>query len=270
LFAFLAARAIPGVEAVHGLEYRRLVPTAGGDALLRLRPTAGEAAIELEIDGVGRDEVMRLVGVARRLLDLDADPTAIDAVLETDEILRPLVRAHPGMRLPSAFDGFATTVLAILAQGVTLASARTLAGRIARVHGRVVDVGDPATDRLFPEPQVLARADLSALGLTGRRAATITGVAAAVAEGRLELDAEADPARTLATLSALPGIGQWTTGYVALRVFGDRDAFPPGDAAVRAAFRRLALPSDPASITTRAEAWRPWRAYALLHLWASD
>jgi AraC family transcriptional regulator of adaptative response / DNA-3-methyladenine glycosylase II len=269
LFGFLAARAIPGVEAVDGLEYRRVVSTVSGDAVLRLRPPAGEAAMELEISGAGWDEATGVVAAARRLLDLDADPEAIDAVLAADGVLGPLVRAHPGMRLPGAFDGFATTVLAILAQGVTLASARTLAGRIAHAHGRVVDLGDPAIDRLFPEPSVLAGADLGALGLTGRRAATIRAVAAAVAEGRLELDAAAAPARALATLGAIPGIGPWTTGYVALRVFGDRDAFPPGDAAVRTAFRRFGLPSDLAVIAARAEAWRPWRSYALAHLWAS-
>ncbi len=268
LFAFLAARAIPGVEAVEGLEYRRVASASAGEAVLRLRPATG-SAMELEVDGAGRDEAWGFVGVARRVLDLDADPAAIDAVLEADDVLRPLIRAHPGMRLPGAFDGFAATVLAILAQGVTLASARTLAGRISRAHGRAIDVGDHAIDRLFPEPEVLARADLSALRLTGRRAATIRDVSAAVADGRLALDADADPERTLATLSAIPGIGPWTTGYVALRVLGDRDAFPPGDAAVRAAFRRFGLPSDPASIAIRAETWRPWRGYALAHLWAS-
>ena len=269
LFAFLAARAIPGVEAVSGLEYRRVVVLGSGDAVLRVRPAAGEpAAMELEVESATADELAALAAAARRLLDLDADPTAIDAVLAADEVLRPLVVEHPGTRLPGAFDGFASTVLAILAQGVTLASARTLAGRIAHAHGRVVDVGDPTLVRRFPEPGVLATADLATVGLTGRRAATIRAVAAAVADGSLELSAAADAGATLATLRAIPGIGPWTTGYVALRVLGDRDAFPPDDAAVRAAFRRLGLPSDAASIAARAERWRPWRAYALAHLWS--
>jgi AraC family transcriptional regulator of adaptative response / DNA-3-methyladenine glycosylase II len=269
LFAFLAARAIPGVEAVNGLEYRRVVQTRSGDAVLRLRPVPGSPLeIELSVETATSDEVGGFVAHARRLLDLDADPVAIDAALAADDVLRPSVIAHPGMRLPGAFDGFASTVLAILAQGVTLALARTLAGRIAHEHGRAVDVGDPGLVRLFPGPDVLATADLSAIGQTGRRAATIRAVAAAVANGGLELSATVDPVATLATLRAIPGIGPWTTGYVGLRVFGDRDAFPPGDAAVRAAFRRLGLPADPASIAARAERWRPWRAYALAHVWS--
>jgi AraC family transcriptional regulator of adaptative response / DNA-3-methyladenine glycosylase II len=270
LFAFLAARAIPGVEAVTGLEYRRVVPTRSGDAVLRLRPALGEPlAMELVVESATPGEVQALAVAARPLLDLDADPVAIDAVLSADEALRPLVRAHPGVRLPAAFDGFASTLLAILAQGVTLASARTLAGRIARAHGPTVAVGEEALDRRFPDPAVLATADLSAVGLAGRRAATIRAVSRAVADGDLELWAAADPVATLAALRAIPGIGPWTAGYVALRVLGDRDAFPPDDAAVRAAFRRLGLPSDAVSIATRAERWRPWRAYALAHLWSS-
>lgn len=271
LFAFLAARAIPGVEVVDGLEYRRAVRVASGsaDAMLRLRPDPTAAsAMELEVRSGETDDRADLVCAARRVLDLDADPAVIDAALIRDAPLRPLVAAHPGTRLPGAFDGFASTVLAILAQGVTLAAARTIAGRIARRHGRAVDLGDPAIDRYFPEPAVLAGADLSGMGLTGRRVATVRALARAVADGQLDLGPTADRRTTLDTLGAIPGIGPWTTGYVALRVFGDRDAFPPGDAAVRAAFRRLGLPADPASIAARAEAWRPWRGYALVHLWS--
>jgi AraC family transcriptional regulator of adaptative response / DNA-3-methyladenine glycosylase II len=270
LFGFLAARAIPGVEAVDGLEYRRAVPAPSGDAILRLRPAPdGTPAMVLEIGAAEPDELDRLVRAARRVLDLDADPLAIDATLARDPALRPLVAANPGSRLPGAFDGFASTVLAILAQGVTLASARTLAGRIARRHGRPVDLGDPAIDRGFPQPAVLAEADLSGVGLTGRRAATIRALAGAVADGRLDLGPTAVRGATLTALSAIPGIGPWTTAYVALRVIGDADAFPPGDAAVRAAFRRLGLLADPASIAARAEQWRPWRGYALVHLWST-
>lgn len=224
--------------------------------------------MDLEAKGATPDELANLAVRVRRLLDLDADPVAVDAVLATDHALRPLVAASPGVRVPGAFDGFATTVLAILAQGVTLASARTIAGRIAYAHGRAVDIGDSAIVRAFPEPDALARADLSTTGLTGRRAATIRAVAAAVAEGGLDLRPEADPTSTIATLGRIPGIGPWTTAYVALRVLGDQDAFPPNDAAVRSALRRLGLPSDPASIAARADTWRPWRGYALVHLWS--
>lgn len=278
LFAFLGGRAVPGVECVSGLEYRRAIRTPDGPAVLRLRPApstalgggpAASPAMELEVDSVAPGELAGLVRAARRLLDLDADPGAIDTALAVDPVLRPFVLARPGTRLPGAFDGFATTVLAILAQGVTLASARTLAGRIADRHGSPIDVGDTAIVRQFPEPAVLATADLSSVGLTGRRAATIRAVAAAVADGRLVLDPAADPVATIAALQAIPGIGPWTAGYVALRVLRDPDAFPPGDAAVRVAFRRLGLPADPASIAARAERWRPWRGYALAHLWSA-
>jgi AraC family transcriptional regulator, regulatory protein of adaptative response / DNA-3-methyladenine glycosylase II len=276
LFAFLGARAIPGVEAVSGLEYRRAIRTREGDALLRLRPapvSVGEPArvpaMELHVVSVGPGELAGLVRAARRLLDLDADPVAIDAVLAADVALRPFVETRPGSRLPGAFDGFATTILAILAQGVSLASARTLAGRVAGRHGAAVDVGDGAIVRHFPEPAVLAGVDLTSVGLTGRRATTIRNVAAAVVEGRLQLDAAADPVATVAALRAIPGVGPWTAGYVALRVLRDPDAFPPDDAAVRAAFRRLGLPADPASISARAEDWRPWRGYGLAHLWSA-
>ena len=270
LFAFLAARAIPGVEVVNGLEYRRAVRGRSGETILRLRPATGPApAMELELGAIQPGERAGLIRAARHVLDLDADPRAIDAVLAADDRLAPLVAAAPGTRLPGAFDGLASTVLAILAQGVTLASARTMAGRIARRHGDPVDVGDPAIDRLFPDAVALAEADLTGIGVTGRRAATIRALAGAVASGRLDLSASADPVATLATLRAIPGIGPWTTGYVALRVLGDPDAFPPGDAAVRAAFRRLRLAADPASIASRAESWRPWRGYALVHLWST-
>ena len=269
LFGFLTARAIPGVEAVTGAEYRRAVQIGAGDAILRVRQgTEDQPTMEFSVESASPTESAAFAPRLRGFLDLDADPVAIDVVLGSDAILRPSVVASPGTRLPGAFDGFATTVLAILAQGVTLASARTLAGRIARTHGPAIEVGDPAIGRRFPEPVVLAGADLSTVGLAGRRAATIRAVAAAVADGRLELEFPADPAATIATLRAIPGIGPWTTGYVALRVLGDRDAFPPDDAAVRAAFRRLGLPSDPRSIAVRAETWRPWRGYALAHLWS--
>jgi len=277
LFAFLEARAIPGVEAVSGTEYRRAVRGAAGTeaALLRLRPgrvapgsPTGGPVMELAIDAVGPGELAPLVRSARRLLDLDADPVAIDGALAADDRLASLVAATPGMRLPAAFDGFATAVLAVLAQGVTLAAARAMAGRLAAAFGEPVELDDPAIHRLFPTPAALAAADLTSLRLAGRSARTVRALAWAVASGRVALDDAADPVATAEALAAIPGIGPWTTGYVALRILRDPDAFPRGDAAVRAAFRRLGLPADARSIAARAETWRPWRGYALAHLWA--
>jgi AraC family transcriptional regulator of adaptative response / DNA-3-methyladenine glycosylase II len=207
------------------------------------------------------------VGRARRFLDLDADPATIDAALAAHEPLRSLVAAVPGRRLPGAFEAWETTVLAVLGQGTALSGARRLAGRLAEAFGERVDVGVPGLERLFPSPPVLAQAELSGLGLPARKAAALRALAAAVAQRRIDLET-GDPAETLAALRAIPGIGPWTAGYVGLRVLRDPDAALPGDAAVAAALRRLGCDPGPAAVERLAESWRPWRGYAVAHLWA--
>jgi AraC family transcriptional regulator, regulatory protein of adaptative response / DNA-3-methyladenine glycosylase II len=272
LFEFVAARAIPGVEGVDGRSIRRAMLTPRGPALLRLEPAADADAIDLVADGVGAGEVAALVRAARRSLDLDADPAAIDAALASDPIVGPLVVAAPGRRLPGAFDPWATTVLAVLAQGIALSAARAAAGRLAAAIGEPLDLDDQGVDRLFPPPDRLAGTDLAAiggLGVPARKLATIARLARAVSDGIVDLDGGGDPARTLSALRAVPGIGPWTSAYVAMRVLRDPDAFPAGDAAVRAAFRRRGLRSDDPSIARAAEAWRPWRGYAVAHLWSA-
>jgi AraC family transcriptional regulator of adaptative response / DNA-3-methyladenine glycosylase II len=269
LLGFLADRAIPGVETADETGYRRAVSTAEGPRLLAIEVAEGETdAVRLSLDATSPGELAPIVRAARRLFDLDADPVAIDASLTSDHRLASLVRACPGRRLPGAFDAWATTILAVLGQGVSVAHARAAAGRIATAHGTVVDVGWTGVDRLFPAPSTLAAVDLGGLGIAARRAETIVVLARAVAEGRIDLE-RGSPAETLSRLQAIPGIGPWTAGYVALRVLRDPDAFPPGDAAVRAAFRRLDLADDAAAILRVAEAWRPWRGYAVAHLWAT-
>jgi len=268
LLAFVGARAIPHVELVEGRSIRRALPTAGGATLLRLEPAADEDAVELSVAGHGPGELAALVQAARRSLDLDADPATIDPALGGDPIVGPLVAAAPGRRLPGAFDPWATTVLAVLAQGTSLTAARAAAGRIALAHGPVASVAEPRIDRLFPGPAILAGADLSGVGAPARALVTIGTLARRVAEGRLDLEGGGDPERTIEALRTIPGIGPWTAAYVAMRVLRDPDAFPPGDAAVRAAFRRRGLPADDRSIARAAEAWRPWRGYAVAHLWS--
>ena len=265
LLAFLAARAIPGVEQVSGRRYTRTVHTPGGPGLIELEVPAqpsGQVLLRARLGGLRG--VGQLVSRCRQLLDLDADPHAIAAALGADEVLAPLVAARPGLRVPGAYDGFELTVRAVLGQQVSVAAARTFAGRIAARYGTPLDLAPAGPDGphlLFPRADGLAGADLSGLGLTGARQATLRALASAVASGRLCLDPGADPQETAARLGELPGIGPWTVSYVLMRAVADPDAFPAADLGLRRALAWLG--SDPA----RAERWRPWRAYAALHLW---
>lgn len=266
LLAFLAERSIPGTEWVGDGCYERLVETAAGHRPLRLALAPDASTVRLDIDGADPIELTPIVGAARRLLDLDADPVRVDAALAADPLFRPFVDAVPGVRLPGAFDPWQTTVLAILAQGISLRAARSLAGRIAALHSRVVDLGDGRTWRPFPGPDVVADANLAGTGLPARKQTSLRALAREVADGRIDLR-RGEPALVLEGLAALPGVGSWTTAYVALRVLRDPDAFLPGDAAVRAAFRRLGRSDADAAIARVAESWRPWRGYAVARLW---
>lgn len=277
VYAFLEARAIAGVEVVDGQRIRRVVRTADRTRILELaaapdrpgHPDDGPA-IDLRLDAAVRPaELAVLERHARCALDLDADPAAIVAALGDDPVIGRLVRSSPGRRLPGTLEPWAALILAIAAQGVSVASARATLGRIAERHGTPVRGSrHPALRRVFPGPERLAGADLTGLGLTGPRARTVDLVARAVGAGVIDLEG-GEPAATLGALREIPGIGPWTLGYVALRIHHDPDAFPPGDAAVRTAFRRLGLDADDRSVSRAAEAWRPWRGYALMHLWAS-
>jgi AraC family transcriptional regulator of adaptative response / DNA-3-methyladenine glycosylase II len=266
LLDFLAARAIPGVEEVSGNRYRRTVRTPGGPGLVELEVPPGlpgQVLLRARLSGLAG--VGQLVSRCRQLFDLDADPHAIAAVLGADELLGPLAAARPGLRVPGACDGFELAVRAVLGQQVSVAAARTFAGRIAARFGSRLELTGPAgldgPHLVFPQAQQLAEADLAGLGLTGARQATLRALAAAVAGGRLSLDPGADPQEIAARLAELPGVGPWTVSYVLMRAVADPDAFPAADLGLRRAMGRLGC--DPA----RAERWRPWRAYAALYLW---
>jgi AraC family transcriptional regulator of adaptative response / DNA-3-methyladenine glycosylase II len=201
-----------------------------------------------------------------RLLDLDADPLAIGEVLSTEPFMAALVAARPGLRVPGAYDGFELAVRAVLGQQVSVAGARTLAGRLVQRAGKPLDCtpeGAPLT-HVFPTAEAVAEADLSGLGLTGARERTLRAVATAVAAGEIDLDGGGDPAETAERLLALPGIGPWTVAYIQMRALRDPDAFPETDLVLRRILERHGL--DRAAT----DAWRPWRAYAALHLWTSS
>src|ERR1035437_9253999 len=266
MLGFLSARAIPGVEQVTDGRYARTIRTSAGAGVIELvpgPPAQGHVLLRVRLTGLGG--VGQVVSRCRQLFDLDADPAAIGSALASDHILGPLVHAHPGLRIPGAYDGFELAVRAVLGQQVSVSAGRTFAARLAARYGSplaVPDDGQPAMPRLlFPGPAQLADADLSGVGLTTSRQATLRALAGAMATGRLDLDPGTDPAEAAARLSELPGIGPWTVSYILMRAVRDPDAFPQTDLGLRRAIERLGCP--PAHATR----WRPWRAYAALHLW---
>jgi len=201
----------------------------------------------------------------RRLLDADADPVGIDQVLAADPVLAPSVRAVPGLRVPGAVDGPEILLRALLGQQVSIAAARTAATRLTRqVDDRLAEPDGELT-HLFPSPAAIAA--LPSVAGPRRRAETIQSTSAAIADGSLIIDQGRRTAELEADLTARPGIGPWTAGYVAMRVIGDPDVLLTGDLVLRRGAAALGLPEDPADLTTRAEDWRPFRSYAGLHLW---
>lgn len=270
LLAWLAARAVPGVEEVSGDVYRRVLRHPAGTAVLRVELGADRAAAGLEGPPASAAVTAAAAAAVAALVDAAADPAAIGAVLGADPVLRPLVRARPGLRCPGTVDPGELALRAVLGQQVSVAAARTLAGRLAADHG--VPVEDPSGGGLrhaFPSAAAIAALHPDDLPMPRARGRTLTGLAAALAAGRVVLAPGADAPSVRAALVALPGIGPWTADYVAMRALGDRDAFPATDLVVRRAARALGLPGPTADLVARAEAWRPYRAYATHHLWAS-
>jgi AraC family transcriptional regulator of adaptative response / DNA-3-methyladenine glycosylase II len=264
----LGDRAIPGVESLDGTAFRRAVRTPdGAHTVIALTPRLDQSDVILRFPA---DEVQpsSLIPMARRLLDLDADPAEIDVALSSDPALRPLVRATPGIRVPGSADGFELAVRAILGQQVSVRAARTFAGRIAATSGARIDRPFDGITHLFPPAEQLAASSLASFGLTTARAATLQRVAELVASGELDLSGTADREVTTERLLAVPGIGPWTAAYIAMRALRDPDAFPVGDLGIRLGFEALGLRSAPADTVGYAERWRPWRAYAVMHLWS--
>jgi AraC family transcriptional regulator of adaptative response / DNA-3-methyladenine glycosylase II len=266
LLAFLSVRGTPGVEVVRDGCYRRTVAIDGAAGAITVEPLPGEPTVLLRIQLAGCAGVLEIVERVRRLFDLDADPLQIASDLGRSRPLRALVKAAPGMRVPGAWDPFEIAVRAILGQQITVRAATTLSGRLAAAFGDPIDCGDGLT-RLFPRADVLAEADLSGIGLPRARAATLRALASAVARGEPVLDASRGYEAVVERLCEIPGIGAWTAQYIAMRALGEPDAFPAGDLGVRKALANGAGPLSAAAVERLAEPWRPWRAYAVMHLW---
>ncbi|HET9733215.1 MAG TPA: AlkA N-terminal domain-containing protein [Acidimicrobiales bacterium] len=263
LFGHLAATAIPGCEEVRDGWYRRTLRLAHGPGIVALRPEGDHVSAVMDLSDL-RD-LSAAVGRCRRLLDLDADPVAVDAALGRDRRLAPLVASHPGRRLPGSVDGAEMALRAVLGQQVSTAGARTVTGRLVALTGEPVSDPRGGLTRLFPAPEALV--DAPPVGLTGARAATVSRLAEALAGGRVDLDPGTDWAEARSSLAAVAGVGPWTVELVAMRALGDPDAFPATDLGVRRAADHLGLDGRVAPLTLRAERWRPWRAYAVQYLW---
>lgn len=266
---FLRGRALPGVEVVDEHSYSRVIGPITQPGWLRVSAwPSGEHALKLELHGPAPARLLEIVQRLRRMFDLDADPQAIAEALSVDARLAPLLLKRPGLRLPSGWDGFEISVRAIIGQQVSVAAARTLAARLAQRFGQALPQAfAPGLEHLFPTPDALVDADLVSIGLTRARAETVRTVARALLDGRVDFHAERTLEDFTARWVALPGIGPWTAQYIALRALGHPDAFPAEDLVLQ-----RALPADGSRLSAKAlgaasQPWRPWRGYAVIHLW---
>ena len=267
VLGFLAVRAVPGIESADTDSYTRILSLPGGPGVVRLEPHGDRVDADLWLTD------MRDLGTAvqrcRALTDLDADPQAVTEVLGADDHLGPLVAARPGTRVPGHVDGFEIAVRAVLGQQVTVAHGRALAQAVVEKYGsQVIDLaGWTGPGWTFPTPDALAGADPASFGVPAARGGAVVALAEAMATGAVRLDPGADRDETSQALRALPGIGPWTAGYIGMRALSDPDAFLSGDVIVRHAMRSLDLPATTADAEAHAARWRPWRSYAVVHLW---
>jgi AraC family transcriptional regulator, regulatory protein of adaptative response / DNA-3-methyladenine glycosylase II len=278
---FLAARAIPGIEMVRGEVYRRSFAIDGRQGVVEVGPVAGGGSLAATVRfGVAaarderppstvKEEVVRRI---RRVFDLDADTAAIEAHLAGSQLLAPLVAARPGLRVPGAWDGFELGVRAILGQQITVVGARQLAAKLVARFGDPLEAAANSSEltHVFPDAARIAGADLSGFGVPGARARALVALGAAAAGDPSLFYRGAGLDASVERLRALPGIGEWSAQYIALRALGERDAFPAADVGLlRAATGSDGARPSPSDLLAQAEAWRPWRAYAAQHLWTS-
>jgi len=264
---FLSKRAVPGLERVDERGYSRTVAIEDSHAIISVRPIAGENALELRVRNATSAALLQVTSSVRRMFDLAADPAKITLALGSDPLIGHLVKCRPGLRIPGVWDGFECAVRAILGQQVSVSAGRKLAGRLVTLFGRPISPSDERLTYLFHRPTDLAHVNLDMVGIPRARAHALQALALATASGELSFNGSAT--EIAEALAALPGIGRWTAEYVALRALYEPDAFPASDLVLRRAAAVNGTPLAVQTLEERADAWRPWRGYAAMHLWRS-
>jgi AraC family transcriptional regulator of adaptative response / DNA-3-methyladenine glycosylase II len=262
ILAFLAARAIPGVEVVKDGTYSRSICVDGITGCFEVSLDEPHNSLRVRIQFGDPRALFRIIERIRAMFDLNADWTDIARTLKPDPVLRDLLESAPGLRVPGCWDGYELAVRAILGQQITVRGASTIAGRIVSAYGKPI-AGRGDLSHLFPSAQTLAGADLSSVGMPRARGETIRALARAVSEGHIRFEGIVESESFLARLTEIPGIGKWTAQYVAMRALGEPDAFPTGDLALLSALNLKRM----ADLEARSQTWRPWRAYATMYLW---
>ncbi len=271
LIAFLGPRTIPGVESVSRDGYRRSVTVDGLPGEIEVRPVAGQPYLRVNLKIPTAKGLASIVERLRRVFDLGADPLEINRHLSRDPILARRVRTRPGIRVPGAWDRFELSVRAILGQQITVAGATTIAGRLVEAFGTRLSACDgPGITHLFPRPEDLAEARIETCGVPRQRAESIRILARKVYDGDIVLESGIPAEDLMDRMREIPGVGAWTTEYIAMRAFSEPDAFPSADLGIRRALGEKDGVPTAASVARRAEAWRPWRAYAVMHLWTNS
>jgi AraC family transcriptional regulator of adaptative response / DNA-3-methyladenine glycosylase II len=270
ILAFLRMRAIPGVEAVDADGYRRVIEIDDSVGFIEVGHDREHAQLSLQVRISSPTELARCVERTRRLFDLGANPQQIASDLSRDPDLRDRLEAKPGVRVPGAWDPFELTVRAVLGQQVSVRGATTLSGRLVRSFGKPIDSATvPFLTHVFPRPEVLAEADVASIGLPRARGAAIRELGRRVARGELDFSGAGNVETVMSRMREIPGIGDWTAQYVAMRALADSDAFPSADLGLIRALSKGKQQLTPVALRKRAEAWRPWRAYAAMCLWGS-
>jgi AraC family transcriptional regulator of adaptative response / DNA-3-methyladenine glycosylase II len=262
LLDFLAPRCTPGVELVDGCCYRRTISVNGKHGYFEVCPEPDQHWLTARIEFGDPQSLFFIAERIRAMFDLNADWSSIAETLGSDQVLAPIVRMHKGLRVPGCWDGFELTVRAILGQQITVKGATVLAGRLASRYGKKF-TGPHGLTHLFPQPEALADAQLSGVGLTDARTKTIRSLARAVCEGKIKFAGIVDSKAFLGRLCDIPGIGEWTAQYVSMRALGEPDAFPSTDLGLLRAMGDCSTKE----LEARSEAWRPWRSYAAMYLW---